>query len=72
MATDTSEKVNSILDNIKKNLISTADCESEEEPKLVSQQKKGKSKSSKILENDINDIRGKPKSGRFWKSKKER
>ncbi|XP_072934555.1 coiled-coil domain-containing protein 86 [Epargyreus clarus] len=63
MATEVSDKVNSILDNIKKSQNSVDSEDSSEAPILI------KPKKSTYNESDV---RGKPKSGRFWKSKKER
>lgn len=59
MSSETDIKVNSLIENIKKN--QDTDCS---EKSVVKKQPKKKEKQD--------EIRGKPKSGRFWKSQKER
>lgn len=65
MSTDTDSKVLSILEGIKKN------GSSEDKVSIVnSSTDVSNENQSKINKND--EIRGKPKSGRFWKTKKEK
>ncbi|XP_013167859.1 PREDICTED: coiled-coil domain-containing protein 86 [Papilio xuthus] len=59
MSSETDIKVNSLIENIKKN----QDDESSEKSVVKKQPKKQENK---------DEIRGKPKSGRFWKSQKEK
>ncbi|XP_032526864.2 coiled-coil domain-containing protein 86 [Danaus plexippus] len=66
MATDVDQKVNSILENIKKSSNNNDEKSSQVEENKV---KKPVNKTKKANENEI---RGVPKSGRFWKSKKEK
>lgn len=68
MSVDTDSKVLSILESIKNNAVQNLD------EKSVSADNDQETNTTLITSNAINsnEVRGKPKSGRFWKSKKER
>ncbi|XP_026333187.1 coiled-coil domain-containing protein 86 [Hyposmocoma kahamanoa] len=65
MTEETNEKVLSILANIKNNQENAEDSEKLEKVEVISGSKQ------KLLKKK-DPIMGKPKSGRFWKSKRER
>lgn len=65
MTEETNEKVLSILVNIKNNQEKADDNEKLKENEVISEAKQ------KLVKKK-DPILGKPKSGRFWKSKKER
>lgn len=64
MTEETSEKVLAIIANIKKTRDKPIDSDKDEKNKDI--QKKTD------VENKHGTVRGKPKSGRFWKSQKEK
>lgn len=67
MASDSNNEVLSIISNIKK---SQEDNHKTDNPEA--EENKVMLMDEQIEQAKTNEIRGKPKSGRFWKSKKER
>lgn len=67
MSEGTNDIVHTIIKNIKSNIIDDVQNSSAHVENEVAQESSKQSDTNKL-----DRIRGKPKSGRFWKSKKER
>ncbi|XP_045453884.1 coiled-coil domain-containing protein 86 [Melitaea cinxia] len=69
MSVDSDSKVLSILENIKNKAVQISD---EKSVSAKNDQETNTTLITKKGDKNSNEVRGKPKSGRFWKSKKER